>query len=150
MRVQRLDRKIEIYPGKNLGGNGFQGAEVLFILRSDMAAITFGVLTDWLPKELQESSRIIQSMGIRPRALDLTLHFAVPTLTAEQNKHPNCPYLQAGSICHSMTESLQSREQLRDVLLAKGTAGLWLEMERRYYEAARIMQIPTQIKKVQL
>lgn len=129
-----MTREIQIHPGKDdrATSQGFHCAELLFILRDKDSAATFACLTDWLPAGMV-SGIVRPSTYIRP--LDLVFHFPDQTLTAEQDKHNACPYLEGA--CHSIIDR-KNGERLVSVLLGEGSPGVWRELEKLFNEEAQI------------
>lgn len=131
-----FERTTEIHAGRDQrpAGQGFSCAELLFIL-NDLAkpgAATLAMRTNWLPANMEHGF-------IRPSAslafMDLTFHFPVPTLTAEQDKRDICPYI--GGVCHSVTDR-RNGPLLVNLLQASGSAAVWQQLEKLFTEEARI------------
>jgi hypothetical protein len=138
MLIQTYDHEIQVHPGRDdrAAGNGWSCAELLFILHdlSQPGAATFAVRTNWLPATM-ERGVIRPSASLTP--IDLIFHFAVPTMTATQDKRDICPYI--GGVCHSITDR-KNGQFLVGVLQAEGSAAVWREIEKLFEQEARIQR----------
>lgn len=139
INIAEFDHDIQIHPGKDerAAGNGWSCAELLFILEdtNDLpGAATFAIRTNWLPGAM-ESGVIRPSASLTP--IDLIYHFAVPTMTADQDKHDICPYI--GGVCFSVTDR-RNPPVLIKLLQTDGSKALWSELERLFEQEARIQR----------
>lgn len=144
-----FERTIDIKPGE-AGPNGFHGCEMIFILRGPQGLATFACFTDWLPRQAQDDARNglgirRLSSGVQPVPLEFAYHSPKPTDTVRGTKRTDCPYLEGE--CYS-SYSPQTAEYLRDVLLQRGSEGVWSELEQRYRSAAKVTQLANKVNKL--
>ncbi len=139
-----MEREVIIYPGydKRKTGDGWQGAEILFVMRGDHGAVTFSCFTDIMPKEMQldlisKRSRI-SIPAVQPHAPDYTFHYDRPLYTSQQNVHNKCPYMPEGVTCYS-GDNRNVGERLRDLLIDRGSGAVWAAMEIQYRDEIRIV-----------
>jgi len=142
-----FERTIVIKPGFD-NAAGFHGCEMIFILRGPQGLTTFACFTDWFPKTTQEATS--KGLGIRrlangvqPTPLEFAFHSPKPLDTVRNNKRTDCPYIEGE--CYS-SYSPQTAEYLRDVLLVRGSEGVWSELEQRYRSAAKVSQLANKRK----
>jgi len=149
MKIQ-FERTIDIMPGydKRSQDEGVHGCEIIFVLRGPHGVVTFACFTDWFPKITQEDAtrglgfrRL--TTGVQPTPLEFAFHSPRLTDTVRSDKRTDCPYLPRS--CHS-SYSPNTAAFLRDLLLSNGSIGVWLELERRYFSAAKVTQTATKRK----
>lgn len=140
-----LRKTIQIHPGydRRASGGGVHGAEIVFVLQGKHGAVTLALQTAWIPQPLQieadrkAHSTVIQT-GLEPKPMEYTFHFDQPLYTSLQLQRTVCPYMPEGSECYSMRDSKLALE-LRDILLASGSEGVWNRLAKEYNNAVRIM-----------
>ena len=135
-----LERIIEFHPAfdkrdpdpsKNYG---IHGVECLFLLRGKKGAVHFRLFTNWhLPhvqKELDaESLSQFPYMFHKPVPADLGYHSPKPIYKG-QIAYKNCKWLN-GKLCYYDGSSLGA-ERVYEILLTKGSEGVWKYLEGYY------------------
>jgi hypothetical protein len=137
MLLQRYERDIKIYPGKDdrPTGNGWSCAELLFLLTDTVepGAATFAIRTDWPPANMVGGVRPLNTLT----PIDLIYHFALPTMTATQDHRDICPYVNGP--CYSVTDR-KSGPVLLALLQTDGSDGVWPSLEKLFEIEARIQR----------
>jgi hypothetical protein len=122
-------------PAKNYG---IHGVDMGFLLSNEMGTVQFVLYTGWqLPHVKNElMGRTYEAIGgdphwmERPTPADIGYHSPVPRYDGQTLMTDSCPFLD-GRPCYYDGSSLNA-EKVFDVLLNKGSDGLWKELERRH------------------
>lgn len=122
-------------PSKNYG---IHGCEMRFVLTGDKGAVQFVLYTNWqLPHVTEE---LVEKGITNPRDLkyvllpmpaDLGYHSPKRRYKGQKVLTKSCPYLK-GKPCYYDGSGLNA-EPVYQVLLEKGSDGVWEELEK-YYE----------------
>jgi len=121
-------------PNKNYG---ISGMHIYFILKGELGAINFSMLTQWYPKYVQEelfNKGTLQYSWFEPQpmATDLGYHTTYPQYDGQEISHESCAFLN-GRPCYYGGSTLNA-EPIRDIFLTEGDEGVWRELELRYIE----------------
>lgn len=122
-------------PKKNYG---IHGVELRFILKGKKGATHFVLYTNWqLPhvteEFLKEGTRDLLDIKVKfvPLPADLGYHSPKPMFEGHTSM-ANCPYLD-GKPCYYDGSGLRA-EDVYEILLKKGSIGVWSELEKCYKE----------------
>lgn len=140
MAKPKLTKDVTIRPGydrrapdpkKNYG---IHGCELLMVRRGKKGAVQFLAFTDWTPRAVQEERmedmRRTDVVGVQPMGADLGYHSIVPQYEGQQVMDCN---LLKGKKCYYDGSSLNA-DRVIDILLTKGSDGVWDELEGYYIE----------------
>lgn len=115
-------------PNKNYG---IHGVDLRMVLKGPLGAVSFLLFTNWqLPHVREEDRKKPRPYYQDPTPADIGYHSTTPTFEGQTVSTDSCPYLD-GKPCYSDGSSLQSNDVF-NILLEKGSAGVWEELERRY------------------
>lgn len=114
---------------------GIHGCELCFVLKGPLGATQFIVYTDWFLPHVQEESsrRSFRFDRIQPQVADVGYHSPKPMYDGQTVIHGECPYLD-GRPCYYDGSGLRADEWVRDILLPKGSDGVWAALEEDYRE----------------
>lgn len=115
---------------------GIHGVELRMILKGELGAVSFLLMTNWhLPHIVQEQEQkhkdFIPGVLLRPLPADISYHSYKPLHDFQTEPNP-CTYLDGG-LCYSDGSTLSAQFYF-DVLVEKGSAVFWNEMENYYTE----------------
>lgn len=110
-------------PNKNYG---IHGVELRMVLKGKLGAVQFVLYTNWYLPHIQKELSIDS-----PIPADLGYHSPTPKYS-DQPARDNCPYLD-GAPCYYDGSGLNA-QRIYDVLLTKGSDGVWKELEDYYIE----------------
>jgi hypothetical protein len=126
-------------PNKNYG---IHGANLAFYLSNGKQAVQFVLYTNWhLPHIREEAKKDPKHIAAKmaypfeywmmPQPADVGYHSPVPQYEGQEPLTEDCEF--TGGTCYYDGSGLQA-EGLFELLIAKGSDGLWEELERRYAE----------------
>lgn len=126
-------------PSKNYG---IHGVDLRMVLKGPLGAAQFVLYTNWqLPHVTQETIRKasrLDQIGIEcaflPTPADLGYHWKTPRYEGQKAIQQSCEYCD-GQPCYYDGSGLAA-ERIYQVLLAKGSDGVWRELEAMYREIA--------------
>lgn len=147
-------RDFKIYPGWDKRNDdpsknyGIHGCELEFVLTGDKGVAVFRLSTDWLPLHVQQErmGRDVAThgtygfpdvcqvvVGEQPMGADLGYHSPTPLRDwqTDNEMRKDCPYLE-NKPCYYDGSGLAA-EEVRNIMLEKGSDGVWQALEA-YYE----------------
>ena len=138
-----LTREVRFSPGydkRNPEPNknyGFAGMHIYFILKGELGAINFSLMTHWFPKYVQKelfNKGALQHSWFEPQplAMDLGYHTTYPQYDDQEISHESCELLD-GQPCYYCGSTLNA-EPIRDIFLEEGDEGVWRVLEEKYIE----------------
>ena len=115
---------------------GISSVRIRFVLKGRKGAVQFLVSTDWyLPQNQKELGERASSVGmlsrVRPMGVDVGYHSPIQRYEDQKTMGP-CPYLD-GHECYYDGSSLRGDQWVEDVLLPKGSDGVWTALEGEYH-----------------
>lgn len=144
-----MERITEVHPAydrrKDPKGNfGIHNAVMLFVLKGKHGAVSLSVSTGWhLPHvKKEQEQRIVHDiqygknlshaplLGMEGQGTEYCVHSNVRRSEHEYARH-DCEYTANGD-CYG-TAAYGYAETLFDILVADGTDGLWVQLEKEYY-----------------
>lgn len=142
--MNKFQRDIIIEPGFDRRNSdpkknyGVHGCQVRFLLKGDLGTVQFLCFTDWLPKNVQEermgkgttSSVTQEVVGEQPMGADLGYHSPKPMYKGQKVIDEKCAHL-GGVPCYYDGSALAA-ERIRDIMLERGSDGVWEAMETYY------------------
>jgi len=131
---------MELDDGTDDTNYGVGGCTLWMVLKGPRGAVQFAVITDWYPPHVQEQWRKGEArvdLGLQPIGLDVGYHSPVPLSGSETFREPGdcpgeCPYVPKGTRCYYDGSSLRADDWVRDILLRKGSDGIWEALEAEY------------------
>lgn len=121
---------------------GIHGVDLRMVLKGEMGAVQFLLYTNWLlPHVTEERVRKLERaddvrMEVRcfwtPMPADLGYHSKTPHYEGQDALTKECEYLD-GAPCYYDGSSTNA-ERIYEVLLHKGSDGVWRELEEYYAE----------------
>jgi len=134
-----MERITEFEPAydNTAKGGGLHGINIRFILRGEHGAVQFLIFTNWRPKQATKRLRAEMSPSnyflFEPMPADVGYHSKVPRYEG-QHAMENCVYVQTpDGKCYYDGSTLHA-EQVYDILLEKGSEGVW-EYLGKYYDS---------------
>ena len=115
-------------PSKNYG---IAGVSIRFLLKGPKDAIQFVIHTNWyLPSVQAEMGTRVFIGETQPMGVDVGYHSHKPTYKGELVFSDNCGV--TGGICYYDGSGLRAGQWVKDILLPKGSDGIWEAMEKEY------------------
>lgn len=125
--------KSNIDPKKNYG---IHGVELRMVLKGVLGAVQFVLYTNWyLPKnQIEQRAKMNPDRYYlyEPMPADKGYHSFKPRYEGQKVCQNECEYLD-GKPCYYDGSGLQA-EDMYNILITKGSDGIWEELER-YYES---------------
>lgn len=125
-RFERLVECTAAYDLRNTDPNknyGVRGVEMCFVLKGEKGAVNFTIYTNWhLPSVTHKGE---------PLPADRGYHSPVAMYDGQPIISDSCPYLD-GKPCYYDGSGLAA-EGLFQVLLTRGSDGVWEELEAYYH-----------------
>jgi hypothetical protein len=121
-------------PSKNYG---ISGVSIYFILKGDKGAVQFAVYTDWYLPHVQDEQKgrdLRGISGLKPMGTDVGYHSPKP-MYEEQTSicgPGECKYVPEGESCYYDGSGLRADQWVRDILLPKGSEGIWEALKEEY------------------
>lgn len=126
-------------PSKNYG---IGAVRIIFALKGPAGVVTWTIGTDWYPSALQKSGELedmrtnLRNIGgsytVNPQNWDLGYHAPTPLYEDQDICQQSCDFLD-GKPCYYNGSGLNG-EYLVEILLTKGSEGIWPELEKEYQE----------------
>jgi hypothetical protein len=121
-------------PSKNYG---IHGVSIYFFVKGNKGAVQFAVYTDWhLPNVQDEQTNrgTIYPYGLKPMGADVGYHSAVPQYEGQEpfSGPGECKMVPEGESCYYDGSGLRAEEWVRDILLPKGSEGVWAALKEKY------------------
>lgn len=121
-------------PSKNYG---IGSVNIVFLIKGSKGAVQFAMYTDWYLPHIQKEGehRILEKFyGLRPFGTDVGYHSIVPL---HEGQEPmcgpgKCKHVPEGESCYYDGSSVRAQEWVRDILLPKGSEGVWEALEEEY------------------
>ena len=121
---------------------GIHGVEMAWLWGdSEVGVVQFVVYTHWYLPHVQEEHDQCQNdlqfpyMFHKPQPADVGYHSLVPQYKGQEIVREKCPYLE-NKPCYYDSFRLQA-EKVFNILLEKGSEGVWQELERRWEDMFR-------------
>jgi len=126
-------------PKKNYG---IHGVELRMILKGKLGAVQFVLYTNWqLPHVTKESRKELSPDKyclFEPLPADLGYHSPKPIYEGQSAQSSSCEYLD-GKPCYYDGSGLNAH-RVYEILLEKGSDGVWAELESYYKETFETTQ----------
>jgi hypothetical protein len=114
-------------PSKNYG---IHGADMLFTLIGEKAAVTFMLYTNWhLPHIVEEFEHLSDHTFCRPLPADIGYHSPYAMYEGQRPRKKACEYI--GVPCYQ-DGSASYADEFYQELITKGSKGLWAKMKEYY------------------
>jgi len=126
---------------------GIGGVSIRFSLRGPLGGVTFSLLTDWYPPHVQRNGS--HHEDVRPTGAGVEYHSPVPHFEGQEARRGpgKCDMVPAGQSCFSDGSTLLADEWVTNILLPRGSAGVWAEMEKWYHKQFQPEEAATAAKK---
>lgn len=130
MRKEKFEKEIVFYPAFDKGREGGIGdVRIYFYLKGRKGVIQFLMSTGWYLGR-QYLGRHRGGMD-KPDAWDIGYHSPKPMYKGQKCIQRKCEVL-GGKRCYYGGSGLRAKPLL-DILLQKGSEGIWKELEKEYY-----------------
>jgi len=117
-------------PKKNYG---IHGVELRMILKGELGAISFLLMTNWqLPHVQEKLNKDVKSILCKPLPADISYHSPVAKYADQEVSHDECPYLD-GRPCYCDGSGLNA-QYYYNALVAGGSDAFWQAMEAHYLQ----------------
>ncbi len=121
-------------PSKNYG---IHGVSIYFFVKGDKGAVQFAVYTDWhLPhvQDEQKGKDFIGLFGLKPMGVDVGYHATEPQYEGQDKfcGPGECNLVPEGESCYYDGSGLRAEEWVRNILLPKGSEGIWEALKEEY------------------
>jgi hypothetical protein len=127
------DPKYRTKGMKSNADYGIHGCELLFMLTGIKGSIQFRVMTDWfLPHVQRERGMQTTHYIIQPSGADVGYHSPIAMYKGQDPIQDNCPYVPGNGACYYDGSGLRAQEWVEQILLSKGSDGIWEAMEEEY------------------
>lgn len=125
-------RTPEMKPGANYG---IVDCQLRMILKGPLGAVQFVVSTGWYPPHVYYDEQLRWGVvTTRPLGVDVGYHSPVPRYEGQEAMAGpgECPYVPEGKPCYYDGSGLLADEWVHDILLRKGSDGIWEALEAEY------------------
>lgn len=120
---------------------GVHGVEIQMVLKGPKGAVLFTVFTNWhLPAVRDELDKMFLAnpdlVGLRlrhPLPADVGYHSPSPMYEGQEPVSNDCPYVEGGT-CYYDGSGLRAKDWFEQILLPKGSDGIWEALETAYEE----------------
>jgi hypothetical protein len=149
--MSELTSEVRFYPAIDTrgqpGGGSLECMRLIFALKGAAGAITWSVLTRWVPPESHELDELLLNLpltrGIKEhdvthalcRPLPVSVDIHRPAREGEEPGVCHVCHLVAGGKCVVDCGSLAHGIAVWRVFLQQGDAAVWRELEARYHQA---------------
>jgi hypothetical protein len=139
-----MERIIRFYPAYDKRNPeprqnyGICGVKVYFALKGRHGAVTFELLTDWYPKDVQQHEKPKRIDDVQPLGACIAVHAPSPQFDGQEPSSGECEFMD-GKPCYCDVSYLAANI-IRDLLLAEGSDGVWAELERWYTERFGVLE----------
>jgi len=111
-----------------------------FLLKGNHGAVQFIVMADWFRPGTEE--KVVDTFvklfddDIKPYGIDVGCHSTEPLYNGQLPTVPpgKCKYVPEGHPCYYDGSTSMAREWVKDILLERGSDGIWEALEDLYYE----------------
>lgn len=110
---------------------GVGSVMVCFVLKGKNGAIVWSGITNWFLPHMANSALGLEADFGALFGYSYSVHSLTPMSPNQPVSGKHCDYL-GGQPCY--VDSFYDEDRLAQVLIAEGSPGVWLEMEKRYHE----------------